>query len=40
MHIINELNPVITVVTCRALRTWENLLGKQTPEKESALQLE
>lgn len=34
MHIINELNPVITSVTCRALRTWENLLGKHAPKKE------
>lgn len=33
MHIINELNPVITSVTHRALRTWENLLGKQVPRK-------
>jgi len=39
-HIINELNPVITSVTRRALRTWENFLGKRTPKKESALQTE
>lgn len=40
MHIINELDPVITAVTCRALRTWENLFGKQAFKMESALQIE
>lgn len=40
MLIINELDPVITAVTCRALRTWENLLGKQASKMESALQIE
>lgn len=32
MHIINDLNSVITLVAYRALRNCEELLGKQAPK--------
>lgn len=39
MHIINELNPVITSVTCRALRTGKTCLASKLPKKNQLSRL-